>query len=593
MANKKSSLKDAVRAEMNDIENIKNGDKFVQDEELDLGQIAMQSNQPGGARLSHDQSKKIHDEIVIDELLASVPRNQGYYLKLYREIRPNEFELKLRIDNYESWSDMELEITNLVRAYTLKSPKKWGTGMYRTVVWREGGIRGQSKWKPVHFYVDAMEDENNLNASSSQGPYEKPVDAGELLREQVGTVAELLKVVQTGNPPVTSPAEQMKLMAESFNTGMAAKSGNNTNMTALITAGITALAPLLLNKNNGAADQQTMFLKVAELLSAANKPPVIPTPIDPLETIIKLREAGILPDNQNNKSPQDSIFQTMEMIKILKPLFGDSGGESASISSKLIDSVGPHIGKIVTDITGTLNHAITNRSAQKKIRSEQSEEYDDKYNLSEDSKVAPNFSPMDNNISNNESISMSNTPIQKPEPTQIQSQPATKSEESMPIMIPALRALNTAINKNDSAFFPTLEELLERVTTPEEFNNIIEGKISHVEVFNQLVVLGGKSFNNAQTSEYLRDFIKYKQEQKKNEVLGTCNKCKEEYVFPNKEELQRDNKCSECEGTVEEIVEENQEHGVLENNGNSEIFKSSIPINLPDSNGNVEKVNQV
>src|SRR3989304_6862853 len=102
------------------------------------------------------QAEVADDERVLDELLASIPRNQGYYLKLYKELRPTDFEFKLRVDNYDTWTDLEWEISSLVRAYTDKQPNKWGSGRYRIIIWRDGGVRGP-KYKPIDFMIDALE----------------------------------------------------------------------------------------------------------------------------------------------------------------------------------------------------------------------------------------------------------------------------------------------------------------------------------------------------------------------------------------------------------------------------------------------------
>ena len=49
----------------------------------------------GPSAFSHNMRDK--DQLVIDELLASLPKNQGYYLKLYKEILPGKWELKERL----------------------------------------------------------------------------------------------------------------------------------------------------------------------------------------------------------------------------------------------------------------------------------------------------------------------------------------------------------------------------------------------------------------------------------------------------------------------------------------------------------------
>lgn len=263
-----------------------------------------------------------NDEKVIDELLTSVPQNQGYYLKLYKEVRPNEYELKKRIDNYDSWTDLEWEINSIVRSYTTKQPDKWGSGRYRIVIWKDGGLRGP-KHKPIDFLVDAQEllNPNPNNQSNSSG-------LGDV-KEQLGTLSELVKSFSAMNPQV-SPAETQKLLSESFQLGLGAKGAASSESNSLT----AALIAMMSEQMKSSRSDPTLIALLTELTRTTQK--------DPLASLKSLKEAGLLGDDKKSSVSQlTELAQLMEVIQDLK------GGGSSSTAGEIVKALSPHIGEAI------------------------------------------------------------------------------------------------------------------------------------------------------------------------------------------------------------------------------------------------------
>lgn len=179
-------LSDVIHEEALEAEKEAMGEDASFDPDRDLGSGL---HGPGAFR----RTAMDKDQIVLDELLASLPKNQGYYLKLYKEIMPGKWELKERIDNFDTWTDFELEIAERVKAMTRKfGAQKWGSALYRVVIWRQGGIREAQKYPVTDVIVDAGDDLN-----SAQNMHTGKVDPAEAANEQLNALGSMLKAVET------------------------------------------------------------------------------------------------------------------------------------------------------------------------------------------------------------------------------------------------------------------------------------------------------------------------------------------------------------------------------------------------------------
>jgi len=300
------------------------------------------------------------DQMVIDELLASLPKNQGYYLKLYREILPGKYELKERIDNYDTWTDMELEIAERVKAMTRKfGAKKWGSGLYRVVVWRNGGIREGNKYPVIDVIVDAGDTEDAA-ANLSTGR----VDAAEAANEQMNALGNMLKAVETIMPRAVDPNIQFQAIVQAFTAGKGEQQNSGNQMMTLMMTMMTGMMTSMMEmakgngQRNGAPEpafeeRMAKMLEMMKLMGLGQTP--VPKGLG--EQLAELKLLGLDPFKKED---------TIEQIAKLKALTGSlmdvmpNNGqqvERPGIFEKLIDAVAPHVPKIFADIRAITDNA--------------------------------------------------------------------------------------------------------------------------------------------------------------------------------------------------------------------------------------------
>lgn len=343
---------------------------------------------------------------ILDELLAGVPANDGYYLKLYKELRPNDFELKMRIDHYENWSDMEWEVNEIVRAYTAKQgPQRWGSGRYRIIIYREGGMRGP-RFKPIDFNVDAQEP-NQVQGDQQNSKYV----ASESIKDQMQSMAEMMKVVQQFNQPAnpdkihetivssmksgadlavaretanatvksaeiqSNAAQQNQLVALMGETIRSLQNKPQDTSTAkiieIMMAQMNEMTRAQLNKpaDNTAQVMLAEVLKVAlnkpekkddsmeKFLIMADKMGMFKQKEDSIDMMIKFKQAGLIPDpvKPETNTIEKMVDSFQKMLPLAKAMLGKDSvpGELPSVWPDVIKSVAPSVAKTVGDVVGT------------------------------------------------------------------------------------------------------------------------------------------------------------------------------------------------------------------------------------------------
>lgn len=311
----------------------------------------------------------------LDELLTNIPKNDGWYLKLYKEIAPTEFQLKERLTQWEGWADLEWEIMYIVREKTKANPKLWGSGRYRIVPFREGGLRGSKKFEPHDFLIDAGEPEEVRGHSDTTNAQ---YIAAENFKAQLETFKDMAELFKTGQ---ADPNRIPILMAESMQKGIdlsaAKENANATVKSAEIGANSNSMGQLLTmmgnmmvaqqNKPVDSGSKEVMSLMIqnmnelmkmqltkpqdtgmqaqmqmlqtvmVELMKAQTNKPVDdsmqktillikemgllekPKKEDPIDLLIKLKQAGLIPDN-NQKKEEDSVAMVSNFIEKMRPV---------------------------------------------------------------------------------------------------------------------------------------------------------------------------------------------------------------------------------------------------------------------------------
>lgn len=427
------------------------------DEEFDL------SKQSRTGPDAFDKRSRQQSEGVIDELLLSVPNAQGYYLKLHKEIAPNDWMLKKRIDEYSQWTDLEHEIAQLVYAHTKTAHgTTWGTGRYRITVWNNKGMRGGDKYPPIYFNIDASEHEK-VGGTASMG----------------GDAATIIESVRNLIPQ-QNPGDTIKLVTESFMKGMEVTKNDSSSLATIMSSMMTAITaqsnqtmqmivPLLtamMNNNNqsvGTRDPESRLLQTIQMLQTMGV--VGQKEQDPLAILDKLKAAGYI--NNQNVDAMSQFGSLKQLIGIVRDITGDNKGEKPTMMEKAIDALAPHLGSIVSTIMQSSNARAQMIAASQQHR--------------------PMPSPAISAPSQAGTVHPQGVVVQ---PTAIPTQPIR------PQINQGFEVVYQAIKQNNHGFFPVLAELF-RTNAPQMLEDMVTDKINEAGLVEMLKNFGGDGFKEA------------------------------------------------------------------------------------------------
>ena len=502
----------------------------------------------------------------IDELLASVPQAQGYYLKLEKEVGPNEWQFKIRINDYAYWADLEWETVKLVRAYTQKDPLSYGSGKYRIVVWRDQGMRGDKR-PPYIFNIDAQESMLPKNAIPQQ------VHA-ETVEDKLEGMAKLVATMQNFMPKPVDPNTQVQQMAEAFQKGQelakTKESGTESSLATMMTAMMQmqqqaskdnmAMMMMMMQSMNKqpVEDEFTKMLKMKMITEMGNAGKVDPS-MRPIAMIKELREAGMIP-----KKDEGGLGEQLKTIMALKDVAGAMFGEGGSsaptgVLDKLFSSVGEKLPDIIGAVTGTINNVVALNKAK----------------LDRAQRVAKlTRNPVANPVKESGTIPPANIkpvtdssvaqPIQTVEDGEgledtviIDDKPLRTQEEKMGFlaMMFAQQLNNWVLND------VTTEEVFDKITAatlkitenkPMIQNALKDGTMQPADLAGMIVSDLDKT--NYNTPEKLQQLVKYCQSYA-NYIIGDavfiveCNKCGQQYNFESQAEFDDLSRSEQfCEG---------------------------------------------
>ncbi len=449
---------------------------------------------------------KIDEEsIALDSLLASVPKAQGYYLKLSKEVGTNNFEHKMKIDNWETWTDLENEISNIVKNKTIKAPTRWGSGHYRVIVWREGGLREARK--PMDFYIDADEPELPSWHPSNQnsGPNFDPA-------AQISQLKEFMSLQDQLNPKV-QPADVLKMQNESFMKGMELAQVNKNGETSGMAAVMQSMATMMTGM---------LSLVMAQI---TNKP-VVPEPVNPssilkdniemlgnlmgnkeksksiIDLVLELKTIGIDIGGGNKTTLADTIKELQaigikiggtgnepesldkELSKVEKIVnmatglaSAVKGGDSAStVTDKLVEILAPKVPEMISNITG----AVSNYSEASRARS------------------AAMTGTMTGTM----------TGI-KPSAGTSNQQKSTESGDDMSLFgfHPMFKELYTSISANDVNKFPYITNQIVGLLGEQMIKDIVTGTLTPDKLSAMIQQYGGSKFKSPEFSTKMLSYL--------------------------------------------------------------------------------------
>lgn len=345
-------LKDIIGEEAAEAEREAMGGDMAFDPDRDLGMHGPRAFQA---------SARDKDQMVIDELLASLPKNQGYYLKLYREIMPGKFELKERIDQYDTWTDMEYEVMERVKAMTRKfGAAKWGSALYRVVVWRNGGIRESNKYPVTDIIVDAGD-----TVDAAANIHHGRQDPAEAANEQMNALGNMLKAVETIMPRAVDPNIQFQAIVQAFTAGKGEQQNGSNQMMTLMMTMMTSMMTGMMEVMKGGGrpangpPEQAFEERMAVMMNMMKSFGLGQTPLPKGlgEQLAELKLLGLDPFKK-----EDTIEQIAKLKALTGSLMdvmpnGNQPVERPGIFEKLIDAVAPHVPKIFSDIRAITDNA--------------------------------------------------------------------------------------------------------------------------------------------------------------------------------------------------------------------------------------------
>lgn len=300
--------------------------------------------------------RKSEEERIIDELLAGVDESKGFYLKLEKEISPNEWEFKERIDKYKHWSDLQWELTQLVRGKTKLEIEKtgkairWGSGRYRIIIWNQYGMR--DKRIPYIMNIDA--EEYNMPVPNFPGGVAPAAD-------RLSELTDMLMKLNIVNPSLT-PDQVQSQISGAFSKGMElaigkeakAESANNNMFTLIMNQMnesnklmVGLLTAMIGNKPITPDPVSTMnaTLETLKTLGVIGQPPV---PVKSLsEQVIELKALGLI---KSDDDAEKSIERVKLFMGLARDFSGAEPGERPGILEKIIDVFGPKIPAIIDTI---------------------------------------------------------------------------------------------------------------------------------------------------------------------------------------------------------------------------------------------------
>jgi len=353
MSKRKSAVKQMIEEALTKVD----GTGFPEDPELER-------EVSGPERFAKGQKAK--DEVIIDSQLADISTKEGYFLKLKKEMRPNEWMLMKTIESdWRTWPDIETAVANIVKDHTKAAPSKWGSGPYRIEYACKGGMRGKG-YPPLDFYINAEEEFLNPNGvANAVGSNAAPADPTTQVTAQLDMLGRLMDVVRGMQPAPVDPAKTQEQIAGAFEKGLAAKASEGNAQTQMITAMMTGMMgmmtaiasnkpvePRVVNPN----ENLTGMLETLKTFGVLG-PKEVEKPKTLVETLAELKAIGL--DIFKKDDPMEQISKLKQFAGIASDLMGMGGtSERPSILEKVVDMLGPALPGMVKEIADASKNAV-------------------------------------------------------------------------------------------------------------------------------------------------------------------------------------------------------------------------------------------
>lgn len=450
-------------------------------------------------RIKEDELKEEHEKIFeLDKVIKSTLNDSYHYGKLYK-VDPLNPRRPIFLENLQDLTAID-DVETFIQRLAIQ--KGWEDGLYRIAFFLKNPKSQfeSGMRKQLDFNISVPE-----NKKYTETRHESPLNSVRESAELIKTVREAIGATQL---PV-NPSDP-KIIADTFKMGVDAIKNNLPQGQSQNTLEIlTALMPL-----------------ITSLLQRPKESSL-------LEQIAALKQAGFIPEQKEESGLSSKIVEIA-----LTRLIEGSGGEAPSVGVELVRQLAPAVPGMIDRITGTINNVLQYKN------------------------------PV-----------MPKTEVSQEKPQQL-------SQNVPPIFSELLIA---AENKNYN-YFPKLTHgigyWLEN--GDQYLSAILTNEINQEMMSMMLIQYGGEQFNSDMVKDYINKFIDWykeqfelllpaeksekKEEEKKGEeeklkeakiiYIAECDKCKIEYEFETKEEMEKENECEEiinnekCQGKLKFIKEE-------------------------------------
>ena len=315
----------------------------------------------GPERFAKGQKHK--DEMVIDSQLADIQGKEGYFLKLKKEMRPNEWMLMKTIESeWRKWPDIESEVAKIVKEHTKIAPQKWGSGPYKIEYACKGGMRGKN-YPELNYYINA-EEEFLTNQTVVGGAAPVAVDATTQVTAQLDMLGRLTEIINSNKAPGLDPAKTQEQIASAFEKGLQIKAGEGSSSSAMMTAMMTGLLGMMTAIVSGKKEEKVVnpteglqgmleTLKTFGVLGNQERE----KPKSFTDTLVELKAIGL--DIFKKDDPLEQIGKLKQLASIAGELMGMGGtGDKPGILEKIVDMVGPMVPTIIKDLKETATNAV-------------------------------------------------------------------------------------------------------------------------------------------------------------------------------------------------------------------------------------------
>lgn len=469
----------------------------------------------------------------VNGILSRVPPDQGFYFKIYKKHPvPDAYGKRpvflLDIQQPDLIRDLESHLQQLAKIHA------WGDGIYEV---RKFQVGQQGQLESVQVTLHVPVDLPDPKAANGTSPsHTDPM-------ESIRTTAGLIKELQNASPSL-SPDSITKAVTEAVKTIVDATKSQNPAQAPLNILDIVTALKNLMPPPVPAQNPLDLLTLVTKLQAVTNPPRPPETSI--IQTLIQLKQAGLLGSDTSHTDP---TTKAIELLSNLAPLIqslsgGGGGGGESSFSVELVRALGPQVGKIVGDVTETINKVVTSRVETAPRR------------------ITPPTAP---------------TPtIQGPPNAEVNAPTVKPPEEDA--MLPMFRPIKEAIETRDHKFFPRIEELLVMYAGT-AYEQLVAGVITIDQVIEYVKPLGGGFLDSEKSRVYMTDFLAWARAKREAVVKeaspvstppivdeastlpalsAKCPNCKLVFDYDDEAAFAEEPNCEDCNVALERVVEEGE-----------------------------------